>query len=262
MDPSISHSTRIKLISLIILIMFTSCLARENNCLSSGFNLFRFNKKVVGSGHVIKEEKMVSDFSKVVLSEQGDLFIDVGNRERLIVEAEENLQEYLFAEVNNATLEISKQPENITLVATHQIRYYLTMTNLECLIVKSSGDVVITKISGESFSVRIADSGNVVIKALQVGKLEADLTSSGDLVIDNGKADSQNIRLSSSGEYDGRNLESQNAIIEVSSSGKAAVKVKESLFVDISSSGDVLYLGNPAIKIQAMSSTGRVRRMP
>lgn len=262
MIPLRNNSARIIQISFIVILLFTGCLARGEGILSSGFNIFRFNRKVAGSGHVIKEERNITPYSKVVLSEEGDLRIEAGNRERVVIEAEENLQEYLFADVKNDTLEIFKQPENITLVATQPIRYYLTMTNLESLNVKNSGDVKITSISGKSFSVRITGSGSMVIEDLQVSNLDAELTSSGDLVIEAGFVDTQKIHLSSSGEFDSRNLVSRNAVIEVSSSGTATVNVGESLSVDISSSGDVLYLGNPAIKIQDMSSTGRVRRVP
>jgi hypothetical protein len=40
------------------------------------------------------------------LSEEGDLFINVGDQEQLIIEAEDNLQEYLVAEVQNGALDI------------------------------------------------------------------------------------------------------------------------------------------------------------
>lgn len=239
----------------------TGCLEHESSNLGNGFNLFSFNRKVAGSGHLIKKERAISDFSKVVLSEEGDLFIEAGSQESLVVEAEENLQEYIIADVNNDTLEIYKQPEDITLEPAQPIKYYLSATNLEELIVKNSGDVEINEITGESFSVRITGSGSVEIKDLQVSNLEAELTSSGDLVILKGDVESQKIRLSSSGEYDGRNLGSQNAIVEVSSGGSAIVNAKNSLMVDISSSGDVLYSGNPEIIIRNMSSTGKMRRI-
>ena len=107
---------------------------------------------------------------------------------------------------------------------------------------------------------QITGSGSVFIQDLLVNRFDAKLTSSGDLAVEIGIVNSQTIHLSSSGEYEGRNLESQNAIVEVSSSGTATVNVKESLSVDISSSGDVLYIGNPIIKIQNISSTGKLRK--
>lgn len=256
----IIHFKKIWLLSLTVIMLFTGCLANEPGNLSNGLKLFNFNRKVEGSGHVIKEERALSNISEVILSEQGDLFIEKGKHERIIIEADENLLDYLFADVNNDTLEIYKLPENVTLEPTRPIKYHLYVTNLESLISKNSGDVEIKEITGESFSMQITGSGSVFIQDLLVNRFDAKLTSSGDLAVEIGIVNSQTIHLSSSGEYEGRNLESQNAIVEVSSSGTATVNVKESLSVDISSSGDVLYIGNPIIKIQNISSTGKLRK--
>jgi hypothetical protein len=48
------------------------------------------DRKINGSGHVVRAERNVSNFSEVILSEKGDLFIEIGNHGQLIVEAEDN----------------------------------------------------------------------------------------------------------------------------------------------------------------------------
>jgi len=226
------------------------------------FNLFSFNRKVHGSGVIVQEERDVEGCTEVVLSEKGDLFIELGDREELVIEAEDNLQEYLIASVENGVLEILKLPQNITLVTDYPINYYLTVTSLESITVKNSGDVEIADIQGESFSVWITGSGSVYIDNLNVEYLSAELTSSGGLVVGVGQVYVQNIHLSSSGEYAGGNVETTKANVHGSSSGSATVNVSESLIVDLSSSGSVFYFNDPTIEIVDMSSTGRVERAP
>jgi len=221
-----------------------------------------FNRKVYGSGNVVKEARTLENLTGVVLSEEGDLFIDVGEQEQLIIEAEDNLQEYLIAEVRNGILDIKKLPENVTLNATKPIRYYLTVKELKALTIKNSGDAEVTEVNTEIFSIRITGSGSVHVNTLNVRRFDMELTSSGNLTVGDGEADEQYIRLSSSGEYDGENVICQKAYVRLTSSGNATINVLERLEADLSSSGNVYYVGSPKVVYKDSSSTGRVHSLP
>ena len=153
-------------------------------------------------------------------------------------------------------------PENVTLNATKPIRYYLTVKEFESLTVKNSGNTEITEIDTERFSLRMTGSGSVHIDNLKTELLEVELTSSGNLVIDQGEVAEQRLRLSSSGQYDGKNVICQNADVTLTSSGDATLNVQGTLTADLSSSGNVYYLGNPKIIYKDSSSTGRVIPSP
>lgn len=225
-------------------------------------NLLGFNRIVFGSGNVVEETKSLQNYTEVVLSEEGDLFIEVGSQEQLVIEAEDNLQEYLIAETINNVLDIKKLPENVILNSTKPIRYYLTGKELRSLTVKNSGNVEITKVETDNFSIRITGSGSVHIGTLDVHRLEIELTSSGNLIVDNGDIDEQYVRLSSSGEYNGKNVVCQTADVKLTSSGDAAINVQGVLTADLSSSGNVYYVGNPKVMYKDSSSSGRVQSLP
>jgi hypothetical protein len=225
-------------------------------------SLLRFNQKVNGSGNVVKETRVLQDFTEVVLSEEGDLFIEIGDQNELVIEAEDNLQEYLIPETGDNVLDIKKLPENITLNATKPIRYYLTVKELKSLTGKNSGDVNITEVDTDSFSVRITGSGSVHIGKLKAQRLDIELTSSGNLTIDSGDVEEQHVRLSSSGEYNGKNVACKTAYVALTSSGDATLNVLEDLTADLSSSGNVYYLGSPKVVYNDSSSTGRARSLP
>jgi len=227
-------------------------------CISS----LGFNRRVYGSGIITKENRAAQNFTEVALSEEGDLFIDVGEQEQLTIEAEDNLQKYLIAEVQGGILDIKKLPENVTLNATKPIRYHLTLKELKALTIKNSGDAEVTKVDTDNFSIRITGSGSVHIDTLNVHRLDMELTSSGNVTIADGKADEQHIRLSSSGEYDGKNVICQNAYVKLTSSGNATLNVLEHLEADLSSSGNVYYVGKPKVVYTDSSSSGRVIPLP
>lgn len=224
--------------------------------------LFSPNRRLQGSGLIVREARDLSEFSIVELSEKGDLFIEIGEENKLIVEAEDNFQEHLVAEIVNGTLNIHKMPEQVTLVTDLPIRYFLTATSLEGLIVKNSGDVVVGEVIADRFSVKISGSGDVHLAGLYAADLEVSLTSSGDLTIDQGVVANQQIALTSSGEYDGRQVISQQSSARLSSSGSASLHVSEQLEADLSSSGNIYYRGQPEIQTRDASSTGRVLKTP
>ena len=225
-------------------------------------SLLGFNRKVRGSGNLVKETRPIQNITEVVLSEEGDLFIEVGNQDELVIEAEDNLQEFLIAEIRDHVLDIKKLPENVTLNTTRPIRYHLTVKELRSLTVKNSGDVEVTEVDTDSFSIRITSSGSVHIGSLYARHTEIELTSSGDLSVDTGEVEEQRIRLSSSGEYDGKNVVCQRAEVRLTSSGDAYLNVMDSLTADLSSSGNLYYAGNPKVVYKDSSSSGRAIPLP
>lgn len=251
MNSKLTHATKLITLCVTGVILIAGCTS-----------LLRFNQKVYGSGNIVKETRVLQDFTEVVLSEEGDLFIEIGDQNELVIEAEDNLQEYLIPETGDNVLDIKKLPENITLNTTKPIRYYLTVKELKTLTGKNSGDVNITEVDTDSFSVRITGSGSVHIGKLNAQRVAIELTSSGNLTIDSGEADEQYVRLSSSGEYNGKNVACKTAYVELTSSGDATLNVMEDLTADLSSSGNVYYLGSPKVVYNDSSSTGRARSLP
>lgn len=226
-----------------------------------GNDIFHFKRMVVGTGNSVRETRNLEHFSRVILSEEGDLQIKGGEYEQLMIEAEDNLLGYLVSEVNDGSLDIKKRPDNVQLDATKPIRYTLTVSSLDTLIVKNSGAVEITEVNGMHFKLKISGSGGVQINSLAVDTLDIEITGSGNLTISEGSVNEQTIRLSSSGNYEGKNVASKRAEVKLSSSGDATVNVLDSLIASTTSSGNIYYTGNPPqISIQAMTSSGRVIR--
>ena len=63
-----------------------------------------------------------------------------------------------------------------------------------------------------------------------------------------GEVGYQDITVSSSGSYQARELESETADVLLSSSGSATILVKDQLSANLTSSGDLRYLGNPGFE--------------
>lgn len=234
--------------------------------------------RVRGSGDVIEVDREVEGITSVELATIGTLYIEVGDRESLRLEGDDNLLEYIETDVHGGTL-IIETDENVSLRPRKPLRYYLTVKTLEEIQISSSGDIEAADFNADNFTIDImssgdleigalnctdleidmSSSGDVYIDELHAETLEADLSSSGDLEIDDGEVDSQEISLSSSGDYSARHLASNEAEIDISSSGDATVRVRDFLEATTSSSGDVYYYGSPEVDSREKSS-GDVKR--
>jgi len=236
-------------------------------------------EKIHGSGKVVKEERQVSGITGVALATLGKLRIELGDKEKLIIEAQENLLQYFETNVNNGILKI-KTRNFINIRPTKPVKYFLTVKELDTIVLSSSGDIRAPDLKANKFSVtssssgdlemgdldvdvlkvRLSSSGDVSIKELTAKMLDVVISSSGDLHISGGEVEEQEIIISSSGKYKAKNLESARANVRISSSGDATIRVRDYLNSTLSSSGSVYYIGNPSVDTKS-SSSGKVKKL-
>ncbi len=231
------------------------------------------NREIRGSGNVIEESREVSGITGVELATIGTLHIETGETESLLVEAEDNLLEHIQTGVRGGTLEIGT-PNDVNLRTTQPVNYYLTVTGLDTIRISSSGDIEAPDLEAERFSVIISSSGDLQMRDLEADILSVDINSSGDMImgtlhantldvdinssghlnIAGGQVETQNVIISSSGDYDARDLESDEAEVRISSNGSATIRVNDHLKANLSSSGDLYYIGSPTVDVRTTSS--------
>jgi hypothetical protein len=236
-------------------------------------------RSIRGSGRMGTDVRKLSGIHGVDLDTFGDLKIEIGDKEELRVEAEDNLLEYFETRVDDGILKIDTR-RNVSISTRRDVKFYLTVKKLEEIIISSSGDVEAPDVKAETFKIEVGSSGDLVmgdiyakyveieigssgdvrIDDLHAENLEVDINSSGDLKISGGQVEQQEISVNSSGDFNGQNLKCEVARVRLNSSGDARVRVKDRLNARLSSSGSLYYLGNPAIN-QRSSSSGEVRRL-
>jgi hypothetical protein len=210
-----------------------------------------------GSGSLEREERPVSGVRAVAVENQGDLFIEIGDEERLVIEAQPNILEHLEADMAAGTLRLRTE-KGTRLRPTKPIRYYLTVPALEELQVSSAGSIEAPVLEADHFEISISSSGDIRVEELTAETLEVRISSSGSLSIESGRVEEQEIRISSSGDYDAAGLESRQADARLSSSGGARIRVSDFVEAHLSSSGGLRVYGDPEVR-KRESSSGRVR---
>lgn len=244
--------------------------------LASACNTFNVGGGIQGSGNVIQEDRDVSGFTGVQLNTSGDVTITAGEADALTIEAEDNIMPLLTSEVRGGVLQLGTTP-NSSFSTTRGIHYIVTIASLESVELNGSGDINVADFSGDSFSITTNGSGDTTFAAVEVADvsitvngsgavelaslsgdtLQVRQTGSGDITVA-GQVTSQDVEKPGSGSYHAFDLASATANINVSGSGDAEITVSEALNAQLSSSGNVIYAGEPAIE-QSTTGSGDVR---
>ena len=252
--------------ALLLITVWAGC-----NVLDDGF--IDTGEGVRGSGNVTKEVRSFGTLHGVHLATIGELRVEVGEKDEIEIEMDDNLLEYVETEVKNGILVIDMR-HDISIRTRSKVRYTLTVTSLERIGASSSGDIIARDMNGDRLEVSVTSSGDATISAmdgerlslsptswgdirivsLTGGDLQAKISSSGDITIKEGLVDRQNVSISSSGDYDALHLQSREAIVQTSSSGDARVWATESLIASTSSSGSIHYRGEPRVTANESSS--------
>jgi hypothetical protein len=190
-----------------------------------------------GSGNVTTESRTVTGFTDIEISGSGKLIVEQGDSEALSITTDDNLMEYIAADVQGSKLTLGPKGL-VSLRPSDSITYKLSVKNLKSVGI--SGDVTaeMTGIRTESLLVAVSGSGDIRIS---------------------GTAEAQKIAVSGSANYEAEGFNTKDAAISISGSGKAVLAVSDNLDVRVSGSADVEYIGSPHVT-ESISGSGTVRR--
>lgn len=210
---------------------------------------------IEGSGNVVREERPVMGITEVNLNGFGDLIIMQGEKEELVIEADDNILSYLTTEMHGPRLDIGVK-SSYSLKSIKTIRYYLTVRDLNAVRISGFGDVEIADLETPSLEIRLSGTGDIDLRDLQSDSLKVTISGFGNATV-TGEVIRQEVVLSGSGNYTASDLKSRETRIRISGFGNSELWVTDELDVTISGSGDLEYYGSPHIQ-QSMSGFGSI----
>jgi Putative auto-transporter adhesin, head GIN domain len=227
---------------------------------------------IYGSGTMDSEARDVSNFEAISLENMGDVYITVGDTEKLTVEAEDNLLPLLTSEVENGVLKLGvvrgrdihptkpitfdvtvKDLKNITLAGSGNIYSEPLQTDDMRVLLLGSGDIEVKGLSGKDLSITLTGSGNITIEQIALTSVDTSINGSGDIRLDGG-ADNQSIDVNGSGKYIAGGLETASANLSILGSSDVTLWVNEALDINVNGSGDVSYYGRPTLNQSGFGS--------
>ncbi|MBA7545445.1 hypothetical protein ES705_37813 [subsurface metagenome] len=199
-----------------------------------------------------KENREVSNFTKIGYSLPGDMEIVQGSEVSLILDGDKEDLEKIITKVEGNKLKIYTRNNTSGL---GDVKVFITVVKLEGISVAGSGDVKVkTKLETEELDLDLSGSGSIQCEDLVANVLEVNIAGSGDVFLGGIAEKELEVNIAGSGDVRAENLKTKEAEVNIAGSGSAKVWVIDELETNIVGSGDVYYKGNPVVNAETIGS--------
>jgi hypothetical protein len=212
---------------------------------------------VKGNRNVITKNRVIRlDFNAIDVSRGMDVYLTVGDKTSVTVEADENLHDLITTEVHDGTLFVSAK-ENIYSAKARKI--YVSVPEIKEIKATSGSDVYSeNSITGNELMIKATSGADIKIR-VNVKELRAESTSGSDIIL-KGKADYLEASATSGSDIKAYDLIVKNCKAKATSGSDVAVHVTEKIEAKATSGADVKFRGNPEIVKSEESSSGDIRK--
>lgn len=209
---------------------------------------------IKGNGKVVKSDRMLSGFESISVSTGLDLYITQDSIEKVVVEADENLQEIIIAEVKNGELKLHAHKQIYHATAK---KIHVTIKKIHSLSASAGADAQSTsKLIAEELSVSSSSGANVKLE-LNCKTVAADASSGSNNKL-RGTAQEIKAHSSSGADLNASDLVCESGEADVSSGADIAIHVTGNVKAEASSGGNIAVYGNPKERNASTSSGGDV----
>ncbi|MFT7626565.1 MAG: hypothetical protein ACI9AT_000142 [Ulvibacter sp.] len=224
----------------------------------SSCNFYSIIGQVDGNGNVDNEERMVSEnFSEVKGSAGLDVYLTEGSENKIVVEADENLLEFIETNIANGRLNITT---NKNIGRSKSKKVHVTYKKLDEIHASSGADVIGNSVIKNEIITLDASSGSEIEVEVFAREVFAETSSGADINV-RGKATLLLASSSSGSDINAKELLVVNCNADASSGGNIIVNVKEKLSTEATSGGSIRYYGNPSAVSNDASRSGNVHKM-
>jgi hypothetical protein len=211
--------------------------------------------QVRGNGNVEKQERNVGEFTGIEVRSGIDLIVNQGDQSKLVIEADENLQEYIITEVESGILKIYVQ-KNTRINRSSAMDAHVTVNQLNKLSVTGGGDVQSHGlISTDDIGISISGGGDLQFD-LKATRAKCSVSGGGDVSLD---ADIRELEAALSGGGD-LHFDGDLGLMDLAMSGGGDAKINggsgaDGVMVSMSGGGDLI-LDIACNKIKVASAGG------
>lgn len=215
--------------------------------------------EITPSGKLIKETRIVPSFSSVVLANGISLVLSQGDKDEIVVEADDNIIRYVETYVQGETLSVKIQ-DGIDIDSDDRrktVKIVASASLLESLHVSGGGSVTLLPPFYMDRFELVSSGGSTVAGEVNVGVLTSDVSGGGQVYLE-GYCTCQNLNVSGGSQYRLFGLESENVEIVISGGSTAELYVNDTLFVKSASGGSRIYCKGDAQVTEQNISGGSV----
>ena len=216
---------------------------------------------VRGSGNVITEERSVSGFEYIDFNGAGEIFIEQGSEEKLVIEAEDNILPKITNKVENSvlTLGLDTKITDEQVIPTKKMVFRLTVITLSGLNINGAATLNVKQLFAGDFEFNVNGTGNATFEDFQAEKLTVEIDGGGNVTF-KGLVPEQVVVINGAGDYNAGDLQTGDTSITFNGAGKSTVWVLDDLTIEINGAGSVDYYGDPHVT-QSITGLGSVKPM-
>lgn len=216
---------------------------------------------VRGSGNMITEERSVSGFEYIEFNGAGEIFIEQGTEEKLVIEAEDNILPKITHKVEDGvlTLGLDTKITDDQVIPTEKMIFRLTVITLNGLNINGAATLNVQSLFADDFEFNIIGTGNVIFEDLQADKLSVGIDGGAKVTI-KGLVAQQVVVINGAGDYHSGDLKTNSTQITFNGAGKSTVWAVDDLIVSINGAGSVEYYGDPHVT-QNITGLGNVKSL-
>lgn len=211
---------------------------------------------VKGDGNVVKQERSVSPFTGIEVGGAFKVFLTQGDKESLIVEADENLLDIIETEVHGNTLKIRTTKD---IRDSKVMNLYITFSDLKSLEI--SGACHLTgenKFKLGDLEMDCSGASDIMLK-LTAANVNLDCSGASQMEL-YGMAESMDIDISGASHFDASDFEVKLCNADVSGASHGKVFVTDELSADVSGAGSLKYKGDAVLKDHDVSGAGSLKK--
>lgn len=176
----------------------------------------------IGSGNRVTEKRDLADFTRFEMFGSASVTIELGQRQSVTLELDDNLLPLITTDVRNSTLGVGRSEPYFS---SGGLRMVIQVLDLSHTSLFGSGGIDVTNISRVSFEAVINGAGTITCE---------------------GKVDRVKAEIDGSGTIDAFRLSSKSAYAVINGSGEIKIYASDSLVAVISGVGDIRYKGKPS----------------
>jgi hypothetical protein len=207
-----------------------------------------------GNGKVVKQERSVSGFDKIAVSTGIEVVLNQDTFEKVVVEADENIQKIIKTEVSGGKLKIYLE-EGVNYAK--KMKVYVTLKQLNELDASSGSEVKSEgKLNAETLKIHSSSGSDIKIE-VSANFVDADSNSGSELTV-SGTATSVKADSSSGSELHAGKLIAEKGEASASSGSELELNVTKEIKAHASSGASITVHGNPSIRDTNSSSGGDV----
>jgi hypothetical protein len=209
-----------------------------------------------GNGEIVTERRSITDFKKLKIGGNFEVFLKNGDDNYVQIITDENLLSFIDTEVKGGVLVITQQKKLISRKKIKLIINYVDLNDVRVMgavLLKNDG-----YLEAEDLEIRMDGAGIIELK-IKSRKLKAVLSGAGIVKLA-GEVHELELNLTGAGKLEAFDLESQECDISVGGLGGAEIFVTEKLDARIEGIGGIEYAGDPGDVTTEINGLGRIKQ--